>query len=80
MLFKDILSLGYTEPDNEIDKFYYKSVDSAYIKQKVKYDYYNLVIKHLPLNKLNTVSKCSLLSRKDKIIVCLRFIFDKIFK
>lgn len=80
MLFCYIKNLNYKKPNNEIDNFYYKEINQNYIYDKCKYDYYNLVIKYLPISKIETISKCSLLNSKDKLIMSLRFLFDKIFK
>ena len=67
-------NLNYENPDNEKDKMFYSVHSPEYLHDKCVYDYFNLVIKHLPLQRLNYIRLCTLASRKDKLIMLLRWV------
>ena len=71
-------AIRYEEPDNPADKAFYSIVNEDYLHKKCVYDYFNLVIKHLPAKDLFPFVKlCRLANPKDKIIMTLRWIKRK---
>lgn len=67
-------SIRYEEPDNPADKEFYSIVNEDYLHKKCVYDYFNLVIRHLPLSQLFPDLKlCRLASFKDKVMMTLRW-------
>ena len=71
-------AIRYEEPDNPADKAFYSIVNEDYLHKKCVYDYFNLVIKHLPAKDLFPFVKlCRLANLKDKIIMTLRWIKRK---
>lgn len=75
-----LLNLRYTSPSEPLDLFYYRSNSSHYIQDKCTYDYYNQVIKFLPWYRVFAINRCTLLSKKDKLVMSVRFIVNKLFK
>lgn len=58
----------------------YESVMNAdYLHRKVVYEYYNLVIKFLPLRKLYYLRYCRLATPVDKVMMLLRWMKKNIF-
>jgi glycosyltransferase involved in cell wall biosynthesis len=67
--------IDYEEPDDPADKDFYSIVNPDYLHKKCVYDYFNLVIKYLPLKKLGPyLSLCRLANHKDKFLMILRWI------
>jgi glycosyltransferase involved in cell wall biosynthesis len=79
-LYKMINSINYKKPEDEVDDFCLSRIQWDSLYQKCVYDYYNVAVKHLPLNKIGMIESCRLLSRKDKLFMYFRFILDKILK
>ncbi len=72
-------SIRYEEPDNPADNEFYSIVNENYLHKKSVYDYFNLVIRHLPLRQLFPYLKlCRLASFKDKVMMTLRWVKRKI--
>ncbi len=72
-------AIRYEEPDNATDKEYYSIINEDYLHKKCVYDYFNLVIKYLPLNDLLPYLKlCRLATYKDKMMMLLRWIKRRI--
>lgn len=67
-------NLDYGEPNNEKDAQFYSVHSQQYLHDKCVYDYFHLVIKHLPLKKLNYLKLCTLASPKDKMMMILRWV------
>ena len=68
-------TLRYEEPDNPADKTFYAIVNEDYLHKKCVYDYFNLVIKHLPANKLiSYLNDCRLANWTDKTMMALRWV------
>lgn len=68
-------SIDYEEPENAEDKEFYSIVNDDYLHKKCIYDYFNLVIKNLPLSKLFPhLRLCRLANKKDKAMMVLRWI------
>lgn len=78
LLFKWLGNLEYIEPANEVDRFCYNRIQWAHLYAKCRYDYYNLVIKHLRFSELREINKCELLTSKDKWLMLVRYLKDKI--
>ncbi|MCQ2137447.1 MAG: glycosyltransferase [Bacteroidales bacterium] len=70
--------LDYGEPDNEKDARFYSVHSKQYLHDKCVYDYFHLVIKYLPLRKLNYLKLCPLASTKDKMMMILRWVKHRI--
>lgn len=73
-LSKWLRAIDYEEPGTERDKEFYAVHNEMYLHDKCVYDYFNLVIKHLPINKLYYLKYCELASIKDKFMMILRWI------
>ncbi len=72
-------AIRYEEPDNPADKKFYSIVNEDYLHKKCVYDYFNLVIRHLPFKQVFPYLKlCRLASAKDKLIMVLRWIKRRI--
>ena len=72
-------NLRYEEPDNETDKQFYSILNEKYLHDKCVYDYFNLVIKNVPFSDLSDYLKlCKLASNKDKLMMFLRWIKNRI--
>jgi glycosyltransferase involved in cell wall biosynthesis len=78
LLFRWLDGLRYAKPTDENDLFYYKHIQWDKLYRKCKYDYYNLVIKHLPFSRVDWIWKCELLTKRDKIGMLFRFFVDKV--
>ena len=67
-------ALDYEMPDNPADREFYKIKNPEYLHNKVVFDYFNLVIRHLPAGKLPEYLKlCRLATDKDKVMMALRW-------
>lgn len=75
-----LMNLNYSLPTNELDQFCYSNTQRDTLYAKCKYDYYNQVIKYLPAKQLGLIRDCSLLSKRDKVTMFIRYWADKIFK
>ena len=73
-------SIHYEEPDNTADKEFYSIVNEDYLHKKCVYDYFNLVIKYLPISKLKYLKLCRLATLSDKGMMVLRWIKFKLVK
>jgi glycosyltransferase involved in cell wall biosynthesis len=80
MEFTFLNNLNYEVPVDRYDNFFFVQTTPSILYSKCKYDYYNLVIKHLSFFKVFYIAKCELLSYKDKLILFIRFCLDKILK
>ncbi len=80
LLFKWLKALNYQRPSNRFDLLAFSQTQWPQLYAKCKYDYYNLVIKYMPFSKINLISACELLTRKDKLFMFARFCFDKLFR
>ena len=67
-------SIDYETPNNEKDKAFYSIKNPEYLHKKAVYDYFNLVIKFLPFDKLNYLKYCRLATPTDKTMMILRWI------
>jgi len=72
--------LDYEAPVTESDREFYSIHNEKYLHDKCVYDYFNLVIKNLPLRKLNYLQYCTLANRKDKFMMILRWIKRKVWR
>lgn len=73
-------AIDYEEPDSKQDKAFYAVKDPDYLHKKVVYDYFNLVIKYLPLQKVpEFLGYCRLATNRDKLLMALRWIKNKIW-
>lgn len=73
-------AIRYEEPDDPADKAFYSIVNEDYLHKKCVYDYFNLVIKYLPVKDLPAYLKlCRLADGKDKLMMVLRWIKRKIW-
>lgn len=73
--------IRYEEPDNPADREFYAIVNEDYLHKKYVYDYFNLVIQHLPFWELLPYMKlCRLADGKDKLMMTLRWIKRNIWK
>ena len=73
-------AIHYEEPDNPIDKDFYNIVNPDYLHKKCVYDYFNLVIKNIPISELFSYLKlCRMASLKDKTLMVLRWFKNKIW-
>ena len=81
LLSEFLRAIRYEEPDNQRDKDLYSIVNESYLHKKCVYDYFNLVIKHLPFKLIFQYLKlCRLASLRDKCMMVLRWIKIKICK
>ena len=72
-------SIRYEEPDNTADKEFYSIVNEDYLHKKCVYDYFNLVIKYLPLYQVFPYTKlCRLANGRDKATMILRWVKRRI--
>lgn len=68
-------SLHYEEPVNPKDMELYAIVNEDYLQKKCIYEYFNLVIKHVPFKDLFPYLKlCRLATFKDKMMIFLRWV------
>ena len=78
LLSEFLRNIRYEEPDNPADKAFYSIVNEDYLHKKCVYDYFNLVIKHLPAKSLFPyIKRCRLADSKDKMMMTLRWIKRK---
>ncbi len=75
-----LMNIKYAAPLNKYDSFCYNRTLQKDLYVKCKYDYYNQVVKYLPFYKINWINRCKLLSNKDKTVMLLRYIADRIMK
>ncbi|MCI1647449.1 MAG: glycosyltransferase [Bacteroides sp.] len=80
MLFQWLACLGYSFPTDRYQAYYFSVLAPDQLYSKCKYDYYNLVIRRLPLSKFYYIRYCELLKCKDRCLMFIRFCFDKLFK
>ena len=81
MLSEFLRNIHYEAPADDSDKSFYAIVNDDYLQKKCVYDYYNLVIKYLPFNKLPSYLKCCrLASPKDKGMMLLRWMKNHIIR
>lgn len=73
LLSEWLKALKYT-PKTMADKELYSVMDTAYLHQKVIYDYFNLVIRFLPFNKMYYLKFCRLATPFDKIMMIMRWV------
>ena len=67
--------IDWPVPDNSQDRDFYAIVNHDYLHKKCIYDYFNLVIKYLPMASLPSYLKlCRRASSKDKMIMLLRWL------
>ena len=72
-------SIRYETPSNPKDQDFYSIVNQDYLQNKCVYDYFNLVIKWVPFNRLfQFLRLCRLASLKEKTIMTLRWFKHKI--
>lgn len=77
-LYKWLISIDYETPNNEKDSYFYSIKNYRYLQAKCIYDYFNLVIKFVPLKSLpEFLSCCKLASGLDKSKMVLRWIKRK---
>lgn len=73
-------AIDYKEPDNEQDKAFYAVKNPNYLHRKVIFEYFNLVIKYLPFNKIPEYLKfCRLATTRDKAMIVLRWIKNRVW-
>lgn len=73
-------AIDYETPDNPADRAFYAIKNPDYLHRKVVYEYFHLVIKHLPLGKVPGYLKlCRLATPKDKFMMTLRWFKAKIW-
>lgn len=77
-LSKWLRAIDYEDPDTEEDKAFYAVHNDKYLHDKCVYDYFNLVIKHLPLKNLSYLKYCVLASSTDKCMMVLRWFKHKL--
>lgn len=78
LLFKWLRDLDYANPEERYDLFFFEHMQWDNLYPKCKYDYYNLVIKHLPLSKIGWINRCELLTQKDKLVMFIRYFINKL--
>lgn len=79
-LFRWLRTIDYQEPKTDEDKAFYAVHNEKYLHDKCVYDYFNLVIKNLPLKKIGYLKYCELASLKDKGMMILRWVKHKLIK
>ncbi|MFD1771939.1 glycosyltransferase family 2 protein [Sphingobacterium suaedae] len=78
LLFEWLKNLSYERPEDPLDQFMFEKTTWPVLYAKCTYDYYNLVIRHLPFYKFYEINKCRLLTRRDKFVMFLRFWKDQL--
>lgn len=78
LLSEWLQAIDYDIPQKKQDQDFYTVKNLNYLHRKVVYDYFNLVIKYLPLSKLSMIKNCRLATSKDKMMMVLRWIKNKI--
>ena len=71
-------AIDYEEPVSEEDKAFYAIHNERYLHDKCVYDYFNLVIKYLPVRKLSYLKYCTLATPKDKMMMILRWVKNRL--
>lgn len=71
-------AIDYEEPVSEEDKAFYAIHNERYLHDKCVYDYFNLVIKYLPVRKLSYLKYCTLATPKDKLMMILRWVKNRL--
>jgi len=79
-LYTMMRAIDYHQPKDEIEKLCLQKIQWDTLYQKCVYDYYNVAVKNLPINKARCIENCELLSRKDKMIMYFRFFKDKLLR
>lgn len=73
--------LKLEESDDKLIKYYGSFLNSEYLHKKFLFDYFNLIVKHTRPSKLYRVlSECRLASRKDKMMMTIRYIAFKLMQ
>ncbi|MFT4072386.1 MAG: glycosyltransferase family 2 protein [Dysgonamonadaceae bacterium] len=78
LLFKWLRDLDYANPEERYDLFFFEHMQWDNLYPKCRYDYYNLVIKYLPLRKIGWINRCELLTGKDKLVMFIRYFINKL--
>ena len=74
-------AINYTIPDNPKDQAFYRVMNYDYLHRKVVYEYFNLVIRFVPLTQLREYLKlCRLATSKDKFMMVLRWIKRRVWE
>lgn len=74
-------AIDYETPEDPADREFYQVMNREYLHRKVVFDYFNLVIRYLPADKLPGYLKlCRLATPLDKSMMVLRWIKRKILK
>lgn len=72
-------AIDYEAPSTPEDQRFYEVKNPDYLHRKVVYDYFNLVIRFVPLTKLlEYLNLCRLATPKDKFMMVLRWIKRRI--
>ena len=72
-------AIDYEVPDNPADQAFYEVKNPEYLHRTVVYDYFNLVIRFVPVTKLPEYLKlCRIATAKDKFMMVLRWIKRKL--
>lgn len=74
LLSEWLQALRYEIPDTPKDKDFYAIKNVKYLQKKAVYDYFNQVIKFLPLRDLNYLKHCYLATPFDKVVMILRWV------
>lgn len=71
--------IDWPAPDNPADQVFFSIVNHDYLHKKCIYDYFNLVVKHLPAKRIPAyLSLCRSATAKDKAMMTLRWIKHRI--
>lgn len=74
-------AIDYETPEDPADREFYQVMNREYLHRKVVFDYFNLVIRYLPADKLpEYLMLCRLATPLDKSMMVLRWIKRKILK
>lgn len=74
-------AIDYEMPDNPEDRGFYQVMNHDYLHRKVIYDYFNLVIQHLPFKDLRKYLRlCRLATPIDKLMMSLRWLKRRLLK
>lgn len=74
-------AIDYETPGSPEDKAFYEVKNPEYLHRKVVYEYFNLVVQHIPFGKLPEYLKlCRLASLSDKCMMILRWIKRKLWE
>lgn len=76
-----LMAIDYEQPTIPQDIEAYAIKNDHYLHQKVVYDYFNLVIKNVPLFQIyHYLKECKLATTKDKCMMVLRWIKRRIWR